>query len=139
MNNNNFKKEANIDSLLLNQIPLIKDNIIQPPQNQFNLPLYLNQPINTNQNIQYPILPFLLPDQFLYQNQLFLLQRLLLVPPQQQINYLNQLIAEQNLRNINNIIQMNNINSLNNNALNTQEINNNLNENYMRNVLNNIY
>ena len=114
-------------------IPDLKNiNSIPIQQNQLNLPLNINQIIPNNQN---QILPLLFPDQFLCQNQLYLLPRLLVVPQPNQMDYINQLIMEQNLRNSNNIMNINNINNIYNNLLNIQQLNN-LNENILNNILN---
>ena len=135
MNNFNFPQLNNINQNLY-QIPEIKNNNAFPPQpNQLNLPLNINQIIPNNQN---QLIPLLFPDQFLCQNQLYLLPRLVIVPQQNQINYLNQLIMEQNLRNSNNLMNINSLNNINNiynNLLNIQQLNN-LNENILSNVLN---
>ena len=134
MNNFNFPQLNNINQNLY-QIPEIKNNNAFPPQpNQLNLPLNINQIIPNNQN---QLIPLLFPDQFLCQNQLYLLPRLVIVPQQNQINYLNQLIMEQNLRNSNNLMNINSLNNINNiynNLLNIQQLNN-LNENILSNVL----
>ena len=138
MNNFNFPQLNNINQNLY-QIPEIKNNNAFPPQpNQLNLPLNINQIIPNNQNLQNQLIPLLFPDQFLCQNQLYLLPRLVIVPQQNQINYLNQLIMEQNLRNSNNLMNINSLNNINNiynNLLNIQQLNN-LNENILSNVLN---
>jgi len=138
MNNFNFPQLNNINQNLY-QIPEIKNPNVFPPQpNQLNLPLNINQIIPNNQNLQNQLIPLLFPDQFLCQNQLYLLPRLVVVPQQNQINYLNQLIMEQNLRNSNNMMNingLNNINNIYNNLLNIQQLNN-LNENILSNVLN---
>ena len=138
MNNFNFPQLNNINQNLY-QIPEIKNNNAFPPQpNQLNLPLNINQIIPNNQNLQNQLIPLLFPDQFLCQNQLYLLPRLVIVPQQNQINYLNQLIMEQNLRNSNNMMNINSLNNINNiynNLLNIQQLNN-LNENILSNVLN---
>ena len=138
MNNFNFPQLNNINQNLY-QIPEIKNNNAFPPQpNQLNLPLNINQIIPNNQNLQNQLIPLLFPDQFLCQNQLYLLPRLVVVPQQNQINYLNQLIMEQNLRNSNNMMNINSLNNINNiynNLLNIQQLNN-LNENILSNVLN---
>jgi len=138
MNNFNFPQLNNINQNLY-QIPEIKNNNAFPPQpNQLNLPLNINQIIPNNQNLQNQLIPLLFPDQFLCQNQLYLLPRLVVVPQQNQINYLNQLIMEQNLRNSNNLMNINSLNNINNiynNLLNIQQLNN-LNENILSNVLN---
>ena len=138
MNNFNFPQLNNINQNLY-QIPEIKNTNAFPPQpNQLNLPLNINQIIPNNQNLQNQLIPLLFPDQFLCQNQLYLLPRLVVVPQQNQINYLNQLIMEQNLRNSNNMMNingLNNINNIYNNLLNIQQLNN-LNENILSNVLN---
>ena len=137
MNNFNFPQLNNINQNLY-QIPEIKNNNAFPPQpNQLNLPLNINQIIPNNQNLQNQLIPLLFPDQFLCQNQLYLLPRLVIVPQQNQINYLNQLIMEQNLRNSNNLMNINSLNNINNiynNLLNIQQLNN-LNENILSNVL----
>ena len=137
MNNFNFPQLNNINQNLY-QIPEIKNNNAFPPQpNQLNLPLNINQIIPNNQNLQNQLIPLLFPDQFLCQNQLYLLPRLVIVPQQNQINYLNQLIMEQNLRNSNNMMNINSLNNINNiynNLLNIQQLNN-LNENILSNVL----
>ena len=137
MNNFNFPQLNNINQNLY-QIPEIKNNNAFPPQpNQLNLPLNINQIIPNNQNLQNQLIPLLFPDQFLCQNQLYLLPRLVVVPQQNQINYLNQLIMEQNLRNSNNMMNINSLNNINNiynNLLNIQQLNN-LNENILSNVL----
>ena len=138
MNNFNFPQLNNINQNLY-QIPEIKNNNAFPPQpNQLNLPLNINQIIPNNQNLQNQLIPLLIPDQFLCQNQLYLLPRLVVVPQQNQINYLNQLIMEQNLRNSNNLMNINSLNNINNiynNLLNIQQLNN-LNENILSSVLN---
>ena len=114
MNNFNFPQLNNINQNLY-QIPEIKNNNAFPPQpNQLNLPLNINQIIPNNQNLQNQLIPLLFPDQFLCQNQLYLLPRLVVVPQQNQINYLNQLIMEQNLRNSNNLMNINSLNNINN-------------------------
>ena len=135
MNNYNFPQFNNINQNLY-QIPDLKNvNIIPPQQNQLNLPLNINQLFPNNQTVQNQLLPLLFPDQFLCQNQLYLLPRLLVVPQQNQIDYLNQLILEQNLRNPNNMMNINNINNIYNNLLSIQQLNN-LNENILTNALN---
>ena len=135
MNNYNFPQFNNINQNLY-QIPDLKNpNIIPPQQNQLNLPLNINQLLPNNQTVQNQLLPLLFPDQFLCQNQLYLLPRLLVVPQQNQIDYLNQLILEQNLRNPNNMMNINNINNIYNNLLSIQQLNN-LNENILTNALN---
>ena len=141
MNNYNFPK-MNYVSQNLYQIPSGQsNNIIQSDQNQLNLPLGINQILLNNQNINQ-LLPFIFPDQFLCQNQLYFLPRLLVLPQDNQINILNQLILEQNLRNQNNMINLNNINNMNNinntynGLLNNSQINN-LNENILTYFLNN--
>ena len=135
MNNYNFPQFNNINQNLY-QIPDLKNpNIIPPQQNQLNLPLNINQLFPNNQTVQNLLLPLLFPDQFLCQNQLYLLPRLLVVPQQNQIDYLNQLILEQNLRNPNNMMNINNINNIYNNLLSIQQLNN-LNENILTNALN---
>ena len=121
----------------LYQTPVINnDNNIQQQQNQFPFPININQIIPNNQNIQNQILPLLYPDQFLCQNPLYLLPRLLLFPQTNQINYLNQLIAEQNLRNPSEMIMNNSINNIYNKLLNTQQLSV-LNENLLANIINN--
>jgi hypothetical protein len=45
------------------------------------------------------------------------------MPQTNQINYLNQLITEQNLRNQNDLLANNNINNIYNNLINTQQLN----------------
>ena len=121
----------------LYQTPVINnDTNIQQKQNQFPFPMNINQIIPNNQNIQNQILPLLYPDQFLCQNPLYLLPRLLLFPQTNQINYLNQLIAEQNLRNPSEMIMNNSINNIYNNLLNTQQLSV-LNENLLANIINN--
>jgi len=115
------------------------NNLIQSQPNLFSLPLNLNQIMNNNQNLQNQLLPLLYPDQFLCQNPLFLLQRLLLIPQANQINYLNQLLLEQNLQNPNDILVNNNINNINNiynNLLNNPQLNN-INGNNSTYILNN--
>ena len=135
MNNYNFPQFNNINQNLY-QIPDLKNaNIIPPQQNQLNLPLNINQLFPNNQNVQNQLIPLLFPDQFLCQNQLYLLPRFLVVPQQNQIDYLNQLILEQNLRNPNNMMNINNINNIYNNLLSIQQLNN-LNENILTNALN---
>ena len=135
MNNYNFPQFNNINQNLY-QIPDLKNaNIIPPQQNQLNLPLNINQLFPNNQTVQNLLLPLLFPDQFLCQNQLYLLPRFLVVPQQNQIDYLNQLILEQNLRNPNNMMNINNINNIYNNLLSIQQLNN-LNENILTNALN---
>ena len=135
MNNYNFPQFNNINQNLY-QIPDLKNvNIIPPQQNQLNLPLNINQLLPNNQTVQNQLLPLLFPDQFLCQNQLYLLPRFLVVPQQNQIDYLNQLILEQNLRNPNNMMNINNINNIYNNLLSIQQLNN-LNENILTNALN---
>ena len=135
MYNFNFPQFNNINQNLY-QIPDLKNNnIIPPQQNQLNLPLNINQLLPNNQNVQNQLLPLLFPDQFLCQNQLYLLPRLLVIPQQNQIDYLNQLILEQNLRNPNNMMNINNINNIYNNLLSIQQLNN-INENIFNNALN---
>ena len=132
MSNYNFPSLNDLSNNLY-PIPDIKNtNPIPIQQNQLNIPLNINQIIPNNQN---QILPLLFPDQFLCQNQLYLLPRLLVVPQPNQMDYINQLIMEQNLRNSNNIMNVNNINNIYNNLLNIQQLNN-LNENILNNILN---
>ena len=135
MSNYNFPPFNDLSNNIY-PIPDLKNiNSIPIQQNQLNLPLNINQIIPNNQN---QILPLLFPDQFLCQNQLYLLPRLLVVPQPNQMDYINQLIMEQNLRNSNNIMNINNINNINNiynNLLNIQQLNN-LNENILNNILN---
>ena len=132
MNNYNFPPFNDLSNNIY-PIPDLKNiNSIPIQQNQLNLPLNINQIIPNNQN---QILPLLFPDQFLCQNQLYLLPRLLVVPQPNQMDYINQLIMEQNLRNSNNIMNINNINNIYNNLLNIQQLNN-LNENILNNILN---
>ena len=131
MNNYNFPPFNDLSNNIY-PIPDLKNiNSIPIQQNQLNLPLNINQIIPNNQN---QILPLLFPDQFLCQNQLYLLPRLLVVPQPNQMDYINQLIMEQNLRNSNNIMNINNINNIYNNLLNIQQLNN-LNENILNNIL----
>ena len=129
MNNYNFPQFNNINQNIY-PIPEIKNPNIIPYQQ--NLPININQLIQNNQNVQNQLLPLLFPDQFLCQNQLYLLPRFLVVPQQNQIDYLNQLILEQNLRNQNNMM---NINNIYNNLLSIQQLNN-FNENILSNALN---
>ena len=132
MSNYNFPPFNDLSNNIY-PIPDLKNiNSIPIQQNQLNLPLNINQIIPNNQN---QILPLLFPDQFLCQNQLYLLPRLLVVPQPNQMDYINQLIMEQNLRNSNNIMNINNINHIYNNLLNIQQLNN-LNENILNNILN---
>ena len=132
MSNYNFPPFNDLSNNIY-PIPDLKNiNSIPIQQNQLNLPLNINQIIPNNQN---QILPLLFPDQFLCQNQLYLLPRLLVVPQPNQMDYINQLIMEQNLRNSNNIMNINNINNIYNNLLNIQQLNN-LNENILNNILN---
>ena len=132
MNNYNFPPFNDLSNNIY-PIPDLKNiNSIPIQQNQLNLPLNINQIIPNNQN---QILPLLFPDQFLCQNQFYLLPRLLVVPQPNQMDYINQLIMEQNLRNSNNIMNINNINNIYNNLLNIQQLNN-LNENILNNILN---
>ena len=132
MNNYNFPPFNDLSNNIY-PIPDLKNiNSIPIQQNQLNLPLNINQIIPNNQN---QILPLLFPDQFLCQNQLYLLPRLLVVPQPNQMDYINQLIMEQNLRNSNNMMNINNINNIYNNLLNIQQLNN-LNENILNNILN---
>ncbi len=129
MSNYNFPPFNDLSNNIY-PIPDLKNiNSIPIQQNQLNLPLNINQIVPNNQN---QILPLLFPDQFLCQNQLYLLPRLLVVPQPNQMDYINQLIMEQNLRNSNNIM---NINNIYNNLLNIQQLNN-LNENILNNILN---
>ena len=131
MSNYNFPPFNDLSNNIY-PIPDLKNiNSIPIQQNQLNLPLNINQIIPNNQN---QILPLLFPDQFLCQNQLYLLPRLLVVPQPNQMDYINQLIMEQNLRNSNNIMNINNINNIYNNLLNIQQLNN-LNENILNNIL----
>ena len=120
----------------LNEIPMnlyqMNNNIIPTQQNQFSLPLNINQVIQNNQN---QILPLLFPEQLLSPNLFYLLPRLFIIPQPNQINYLNQLIIEQNLRNLNNTMNLNNNNMINN-LIHTQKINS-LNGNNLENILNN--
>ena len=139
MSNYYFPKMNDIPQNLYQMRIPQNNNFIQSQPNQFSLPLNLNQIIGNNQNIQNQLLPLLYPDQFLCQNPLYLLQRLLLIPQANQINYLNQLLLEQNLRNPNDLLLNNNINNINNiynNLLNSQQLNN-LNNNNLVNILNN--
>ena len=129
MNNYNFPQFNNINQNIY-PIPEINNPNIIPYQQ--NLPININQLIQNNQNVQNQLLPLLFPDQFLCQNQLYLLPRFLVVPQQNQIDYLNQLILEQNLRNPNNMM---NINNIYNNLLSIQQLNN-FNENILSNALN---
>ena len=132
MSNYNFPPFNDLSNNIY-PIPDLKNiNSIPIQQNQLNLPLNINQIIPNNQN---QILPLLFPDQFLCQNQLYLLPRLLVVPQPNQMDYINQLLMEQNLRNSNNIMNINNINNIYNNLLNIQQLNN-LNENILNNILN---
>ena len=132
MSNYNFPPFNDLSNNIY-PIPDLKNiNSIPIQQNQLNLPLNINQIIPNNQN---QILPLLFPDQFLCQNQLYLLPRLLVVPQPNQMDYINQLIMTQNLRNSNNIMNINNINNIYNNLLNIQQLNN-LNENILNNILN---
>ena len=132
MSNYNFPPFNDLSNNIY-PIPDLKNiNSIPIQQNQLNLPLNINQIIPNNQN---QILPLLFPDQFLCQNQLYLLPRLLVVPQPNQMDYINQLIMEQNLRNSNNMMNINNINNIYNNLLNIQQLNN-LNENILNNILN---
>ena len=132
MSNYNFPPFNDLSNNIY-PIPDLKNiNSFPIQQNQLNLPLNINQIIPNNQN---QILPLLFPDQFLCQNQLYLLPRLLVVPQPNQMDYINQLIMEQNLRNSNNIMNINNINNIYNNLLNIQQLNN-LNENILNNILN---
>ena len=132
MSNYNFPPFNDLSNNIY-PIPDLKNiNSIPIQQNQLNLPLNINQIIPNNQN---QILPLLFPDQFLCQNQLYLLPRLLVVPQPNQMDYINQLIMEQNLRNSNNIMNINNINNIYNNLLSIQQLNN-LNENILTNALN---
>lgn len=132
MSNYNFPPFNDLSNNIY-PIPDLKNiNSIPIQQNQLNLPLNINQIIPYNQN---QIFPLLFPDQFLCQNQLYLLPRLLVVPQPNQMDYINQLIMEQNLRNSNNIMNINNINNIYNNLLNIQQLNN-LNENILNNILN---
>ena len=132
MSNYNFPPFNDLSNNIY-PIPDLKNiNSIPIQQNQLSLPLNINQIIPNNQN---QILPLLFPDQFLCQNQLYLLPRLLVVPQPNQMDYINQLIMEQNLRNSNNIMNINNINNIYNNLLNIQQLNN-LNENILNNILN---
>ena len=132
MSNYNFPPFNDLSNNIY-PIPDLKNiNSIPIQQNQLNLPLNINQIFPNNQN---QILPLLFPDQFLCQNQLYLLPRLLVVPQPNQMDYINQLIMEQNLRNSNNIMNINNINNIYNNLLNIQQLNN-LNENILNNILN---
>ena len=120
----------------LNEIPMnlyqMNNNIIPTQQNQFSLPLNINQVIQNNQN---QILPLLFPEQLLSPNLFYLLPRLFIIPQPNQINYLNQLIIEQNLRNLNNTMNLNNNNNMINNLIHTQKINS-LNGNNLENILN---
>ena len=132
MSNYNFPPFNDLSNNIY-PIPDLKNiNSIPIQQNQLNLPLNINQIIPNNQN---QILPLLFPEQFLCQNQLYLLPRLLVVPQPNQMDYINQLIMEQNLRNSNNMMNINNINNIYNNLLNIQQLNN-LNENILNNILN---
>ena len=121
----------------LNEIPMnlyqMNNNIIPTQQNQFSLPLNINQVIQNNQN---QILPLLFPEQLLSPNLFYLLPRLFIIPQPNQVNYLNQLIIEQNLRNLNNTMNLNNNNNMINNLIHTQKINS-LNGNNLENILNN--
>ena len=136
MNNYYFPKTKHIPQNLF-QTPLIQnDNSIQNQLNQFSLPINLNQMVANNQNIQNQLLPLLYPDQFLCQSPLYFFPRLLLMPQTNQINYLNQLITEQNLRNQNDLLANNNINNIYNNLINTQQLNI-LNQNILANLINN--
>ena len=139
MNNYYFPKMNEVPQNLFPNPLIQNDNVIQNQLNQFSLPLNLNQVVTNNQNIQNiqnQLLPLLYPDQFLCQNPLFFLPRLLLVPQTNQINYLNQLITEQNLRNPNDLLVNNNINNIYNNLINTQQLNI-LNQNILANLINN--
>ena len=139
MNNYFFQKMNEIPQNLYQMRLGQNNNLIQSQPNLFSLPLNLNQIMNNNQNLQNQLLPLLYPDQFLCQNPLFLLQRLLLIPQANQINYLNQLLLEQNLQNPNDILVNNNINNINNiynNLLNNPQLNN-INGNNSTYILNN--
>ena len=65
----------------LNEIPMnlyqMNNNIIPTQQNQFSLPLNINQVIQNNQN---QILPLLFPEQLLSPNLFYLLPRLFIIP-----------------------------------------------------------
>jgi len=136
MNNYYFPKISDIPQNLF-QTPIMQnDNSIQSQTNQFSLPLNINQIAINNPNIQNQLLNLLYPDQFLYQNPLYFLPRLLLIPQANQINYLNQLITEQNIRNSNDLMGNNNINNIYNSLFNNQQFNI-LNQNILGNLINN--
>ena len=136
MNNYYFPKISDIPQNLF-QTPIMQnDNSIQSQPNQFSLPLNINQIAINNPNIQNQLLNLLYPDQFLYQNPLYFLPRLLLIPQANQINYLNQLITEQNIRNSNDLMGNNNINNIYNSLFNNQQFNI-LNQNILGNLINN--
>ena len=99
-------------------MPVISNDPINFPSraNQFPIPLSINSFIPPN-NLQYPIMPLMLPDQLLYSNQPSFLPRLLYTPQTNQLTNLNQLMMYQNISNGNKIID--NDNSL----MNRQKLN----------------
>ena len=83
--------------------------------NNFSLPLPLNSTFPPQNNIQYPLFPLIVSDQFLYPNQSYFLPTLFYPPSQSnQINALNQLMIYQNIMNENKALNNNSTNEKNN-------------------------
>ena len=102
-------------------MPVISNDPINFPSrtNQFPIPLSINSFIPPN-NLQYPIMPLMLPDQLLYSNQPSFLPRLLYTPQTNQLTNLNQLMMYQNISNGNKIIDDDN-SLMNRQKLNAKE------------------
>ena len=141
MNNNQIPK---LNQIQTNYFPMpympFDQNKFSFPQNNFSLPLSMNQNLAPSSNIQYSLLHLLFPDQFLYPNQPYFLPNIFMPPVKNPLNTFNNLMVCQNILNKNEIInnieingqKINNINNkncfenncYNNNYLNNNEINN---------------
>jgi len=147
MNNNQIPK---INQGIPNFFPnpyIMNDNLqMNLNLNQFALPIPISQTFSPPMNTQYPLLNLLISDQFLYQNQPFLLPGFYTPQqPQIQLNAINQLINIQKILNENKIGNNSNElngqitnkkNSLENNFLYNNDINidNEKKENFFNNL-----
>ena len=136
MNSNQIPKQNQISQNYY-PMPLIPNDPLHFTRqlNTFSLPISINSTFPPQNNIQYPLFPLMLSDQFLYPNQPYFLPTLFNPPSQtNQINALNQLMIYQNILNENKVVNNNLINNQKNNTINNQNptIENNIyNKNYL--------
>ena len=108
MNNNQIPKIRQ-DILNFYQMPNIQNEHFQLgfTQNNLSMPLPINQNFLIYPNYQSPQQHLLFPDQFLYPNQSYFLQKIFLLSQLNQINPMDHLILCQNLLNENKVFNYN--------------------------------